>query len=155
MRSGLFILALLISMCANAERVVDKSAYRYGLAAELYQAEQYDSAAAVYQGLLDEGTEAFELYYNAGNAYFKAGDIGPAILNFERAKKLQPRNPDVQYNLELAYLRQPDREPDSIPLHIFAKMWRSITGVMSSGEWGISTIVFVVDCLAGYRTFLV
>jgi uncharacterized protein YgiM (DUF1202 family) len=42
------------------------------------------------------------LYYNLGNAYFKAGDFGRAVLNFRRAEQLAPRDADIEANLELA-----------------------------------------------------
>ena len=42
------------------------------------------------------------LYYNIGNAYIKAGDIGRAILWYERAKKEIPLDPDLRFNLEYA-----------------------------------------------------
>jgi len=46
--------------------------------------------------------ESGNLYFNLGNAYFKAGERGKAILNYERARRLIPRDPDVQANLAYA-----------------------------------------------------
>jgi hypothetical protein len=37
--------------------------------------------------------------YNAANAYARAGNTGLAILNYERAKLLDPRDPDIDANL--------------------------------------------------------
>ncbi len=42
------------------------------------------------------------LYYNIGNAYIKAGDVGRAILWYERAKKGIPLDPDLRFNLDYA-----------------------------------------------------
>ncbi|MBF0573219.1 MAG: BatD family protein, partial [Desulfamplus sp.] len=42
------------------------------------------------------------LYYNIGNAYIKAGDVGRAILWYERAKKEIPLDPDLRFNLDYA-----------------------------------------------------
>ena len=39
-----------------------------------------------------------EIYYNLGNAYFKAGKLGSAVLNYERALNLKPRDPDILAN---------------------------------------------------------
>lgn len=75
----------------------------------LYEAGQFAEAAAVYQALADAGVEDGTLYYNLGNAYFKAGDLGRAILNYRRAQRLLPRDPDVAANLELARAQTVDR----------------------------------------------
>ena len=37
--------------------------------------------------------------YNAGNAYARAGKPGLAVLNYERAKLLDPTDPDIDANL--------------------------------------------------------
>jgi tetratricopeptide (TPR) repeat protein len=55
-----------------------------------------------YLSIRDAGYESGELYYNIGNAYFKLGDLGRAIVNYERAVKLMPRDEDARANLELA-----------------------------------------------------
>ena len=55
--------------------------------------------------VIGRGYESWELYYNLGNAFYKNRQIGPAILNYEKARKLAPNNEDVLFNLELANLR--------------------------------------------------
>ncbi len=42
------------------------------------------------------------LFYNLGNAYFRTGDLGRAILNYERALALDPSQPEARANLQLA-----------------------------------------------------
>jgi len=60
-------------------------------------------AAGQFQALIgDHGIENGHLYYNMGNAYFEAGDIGKAILSYRRAEKLMPGSTDLQYNLKQA-----------------------------------------------------
>jgi tetratricopeptide (TPR) repeat protein len=68
----------------------------------LYEAGQYAEAAASYQALVDASAEDGALYYNLGNAYYKAGDLGRAILNYRRAQSLLPRDQDVAANLRIA-----------------------------------------------------
>src|SRR5262249_18396747 len=43
--------------------------------------------------------ESGNLYFNVGNAWFKAGDVGRAILDWERARRLVPGDPDLLANL--------------------------------------------------------
>jgi len=75
----------------------------------LYEAGQFSEAAAAYQTLADAGVVDGLLYYNLGNAYFKAGDLGRAILNYRRAGRLLPRDPDIASNLQLARAQTQDR----------------------------------------------
>ncbi len=67
-----------------------------------YTAGDYAGAVEAYEAILAAGLEGADLYYNLGNAYFKAGELGRAILSWERAARLDPSDPDVRANLELA-----------------------------------------------------
>jgi tetratricopeptide (TPR) repeat protein len=67
-----------------------------------YQDGDYAGALERYQDIMESGYESGELYYNIGNAYFKLGDLGRAIVNYERARRLMPGDGDVRANLELA-----------------------------------------------------
>jgi tetratricopeptide (TPR) repeat protein len=42
------------------------------------------------------------LFYDLGNAYYRLGQFGKAILNYERALALEPRHPEADANLRLA-----------------------------------------------------
>ena len=68
----------------------------------LYEDGLYEQAARSYQQLADKGYDDPTLYYNLGNAYFKDGDIGRAILNYLRAERLAPRDDDIRANLDFA-----------------------------------------------------
>ncbi len=69
---------------------------------QLYEAGQFSQAAQAYQQLVDQGFADGALFYNLGNAYFKQGDYGRAILNYRRAEQLAPRDADIETNLSLA-----------------------------------------------------
>ncbi len=75
---------------------------KFAVATEAYKAEDYDRAVAVYEDILRGGKESGALYYNLGNTYFKRGNLGKAILNYERARRLIPRDGDLNFNLEYA-----------------------------------------------------
>lgn len=68
----------------------------------LYQQEDYRGALDNYLRIREAGFESPGLYYNIGNAYFKADELGRAILYYERARRLAPGHPDILANLELA-----------------------------------------------------
>lgn len=67
-----------------------------------YSEEKFDQAIADYEGALTLGLESGPLYYNLGNAYFKAGSLGKAILNYLRAQRLMPADADLKSNLRYA-----------------------------------------------------
>ena len=68
----------------------------------LYQAGDFEGALDRYRRILDEGLESGELYYNIGNAHFRLGELAPAILYYERARRLMPGDDDLLANLALA-----------------------------------------------------
>ena len=78
-------------------------------ASALYEAGQFAQAAQVYEQLVDQGYVDSALFYNLGNAYYKQGDPGRAIINYRRAQQLAPRDPDIKANLALARAQTVDR----------------------------------------------
>ncbi len=67
-----------------------------------YEKAEYGKAIDEYKNVLDEGYESGPLYYNMAGAYFKAGSLGRAILNYERAKNVMPRDADLISNYRFA-----------------------------------------------------
>jgi Tetratricopeptide repeat len=74
-----------------------------------YRAGNYQSAIAEYQKIIDQGLASAAVYFNLGNAYYREGKIGPAILAYNRAQRLQPGDADIIHNLQLADLKTVDR----------------------------------------------
>jgi tetratricopeptide (TPR) repeat protein len=100
----------------------------------------YDSSAAIYQTILNQGVESGELYYNLGNAYFKAGDIPSAILYYEKAKKLIPNDEDVIYNLNIANSRIVDKI-EKIPTLFYTKWWNYFYNMFTGNTWALFSII--------------
>lgn len=69
---------------------------------QLYQDGDFSGAVEAYEAVVSAGFESPELHYNLGNAYFKSGELGRSILEWERALALSPGDEDAQANLELA-----------------------------------------------------
>lgn len=74
-----------------------------------YEAGRYAEAITGYEALRESGVEHGDLYFNLGNAYFKQGDLGRAILNYRRAHRLNPRDPDIAANLDFARAQRQDQ----------------------------------------------
>ncbi len=79
---------------------------------ELYQQECYDSAETYYRRIVDEGLTNAAVYYNLGNACFRQRKLGEAILFYERARRLNPADPDIEHNLRFARASIVDRIPE-------------------------------------------
>ncbi len=94
-----------------------------------YQERDFEAAIEAYEAVLSAGYESAPLHYNLGNAYFKSGDLGRAILAWERSRVLSPNDPDVAANLMLASSLTVD---DVQPLQRF---------------WLISVVAWWVDLL--------
>jgi hypothetical protein len=109
LRGGLTLLLVLVLAGLSACGPETASGAQMAEANRLYEAGQFAEAVVAYQALVDAGVEDGALYYNLGNAHFKAGDLGRAILNYRRAQALLPRDPDVAANLQLARAQAVDR----------------------------------------------
>jgi len=96
----------LVIIIALALTAADSSAEPYSVIFDrgngFYTDGEYAQAINEYQKILVAGFESSELYFNLGNAYFRDGQLGRAIINYIRAKRLSPRDDDIQANLDFA-----------------------------------------------------
>jgi tetratricopeptide (TPR) repeat protein len=99
---------------------------------KLYEEGHYAQAAAGYENLLHNRSISAAIYFNAGNAWFKAGQIGRAIYSYRRAEELAPRDPDIRANLEIA--RTQAGTTASLP----GNRWTRWVGRLTLTEWTIS-----------------
>jgi tetratricopeptide (TPR) repeat protein len=67
-----------------------------------FQSGDYAGAAASYEKILTDAGPRAAVFYNLGNSYQRLGKHGPAILSYERARLLNPRDPDLLANLARA-----------------------------------------------------
>jgi tetratricopeptide (TPR) repeat protein len=98
------VLILFCSSCADAgdEDKGRDPGYIFYKGNTLYEEGKYNEAIKEYSKLPEQGFESGNLYYNTGNCYFKTGDIGRAVLNYERARRLIPGDSDLESNFRYA-----------------------------------------------------
>jgi len=77
-----------------------------------YDDERFDDAAETYRTLLEYQIEDPRVEYNLANAEFRRGELGQAILHYERARRLDPTDPDILDNLRFARSHRLDRVPE-------------------------------------------
>lgn len=98
-----------------------------------YREGNYRQAIEHYQSILKTGYEASQVYYNIGNCYYKLDEIGEAILYYEKALKLNPDDPEIRLNLEIANLQVVDRIEMPPQFFLFA-WWDHLTERFSQTE---------------------
>ena len=69
-------------------------------AEKVYAAGDYQTAIRELENMRSAGTSSSELYYDLGNAYFQSGNVGAAVLNYNKALRLSPGNTDARHNLD-------------------------------------------------------
>ena len=90
-----------------------------------YRQARYGAAIALYDSLLRMGYADARIYYNLGNAHFKRGELARSRLNYERALRLDPGDPDTRRNIDLIVSRLTDRvEP--VPQFVLYRWWRGM-----------------------------
>lgn len=120
-RAWRLLLCLLVAMIAGdaglagarSATAVEQATFARGNAA--YEAGDWAGAVAAYRELVAAGLQGPALHYNLANALLKAGELGPAILHYRRALRLDPGDADARSNLEYARRRTQDARPHDLP----------------------------------------
>ncbi len=93
------LLAILFSAFSMGNLRAENISAAFNHANQLYERQKFLDAAAAYEKIIQTGQISSALYFNLGNARFKAGQIGRAILAYRQAEKLSPRDPEIRANL--------------------------------------------------------
>lgn len=115
-----------------------------------YTQENYAKAIELYEDILKHSGASAEIYYNLGNAYYKANKVAPAILNYERALVLDPGDADIRFNLEMAKQKTVDKiEP--VGEFFLARWFGSVQNLGAVDSWAMLGIgcflLFIVSLL--------
>ena len=124
--AGCLLLLVVASSAARAE----SPAGSFDQANKLYEEGRYTDAAAAYENMTRAGPVSAAIYFNLGNAWFKAGQIGRSLCAWRRAQELAPRDPDVRANLQFAR-NQPGLGAPAIP----GGRWTRWAALLTLNEW--------------------
>ena len=145
---SLLVLLLVGTALMTAGRPADMAAMAAGN--RLVAAGNYTEAIQVYEQLVAQDVHDSALFYNLGNAYSYQGDLGRAILNYERASQLAPRDADIKANLALARARagDPFQSLPTGPLGVLTGLtqrWLTIneTAVLALAFWFVAGAVLL------------
>ncbi|MEZ4908524.1 MAG: tetratricopeptide repeat protein [Saprospiraceae bacterium] len=111
-----------------------------------YENKNYHNSVELYESLIDSGYVSSELYYNLGNSYFMSGDYPHARLYYEKAKKINPNNPDINKNLDLTQ-KKLDTDLEELPIFIFVKWWQNYVAFFNVKIWFYFVILSLIILL--------
>jgi tetratricopeptide (TPR) repeat protein len=118
-----------------------------------YKEDRFQEAIDGYLQLVARGHINGHIYYNLGNAYFRSGRLGRAILNYKRAQLLMPRDADLNFNLRYAL----DQTKDAIsPDQNYLKQAFFYLDDLTFGElmWGFAVLNLLFWGILGLRLFV-
>lgn len=149
------ILALsAIAVLGAVSPAVAQADAQFAKANQEYAAGHFKEAIDEYEALVRSGQLSANLFYDLGNAYFRTGDFGRAILNYERALALDPRHPEADANLRIA--RDQARALEltaSAPERSLRFMSLNQYAIVASIVFWIGTAGIVVSMMGRRRSF--
>lgn len=117
-------------------------------------ADDYRASARELESIVADGIHSGAVYYNLGNAWYRAGEYGRAILNYRRATPYRPRDPYLQANLQQALAAAPGRLPElPSPWYHHVLFWTTwlawpmkiqVTVLLLSSAAAVSAIAVVI-----------
>jgi len=120
---------------------------------QAYRQGRYQEAIDGYRRLIRSGHRSGHIYYNLGNAWFRMHRLGWAILNYERASILMPRDADLNFNLRYALNKTQDAIPEANSFISTTFFWLKSFG-LSELFWGFTVVNLLFWGILLIRLFL-
>ena len=100
----------------------------------------YLTAIDIYQSVIENQGVNATLYMNLGNCWLKRDEIAKAILYYERAYLLDPSDPDIRFNLDLARTKTVDKV--NAVNQLFIVVWfKKLLAVLDVNGWAVMTVI--------------
>lgn len=100
----------------------------------------YLTAISIYEWIVENQGVNATLYMNLGNCWLKRDEVAKAILYYERAYLIDPSDPDVRFNLELARTKTVDKVN---PVNqLFVVVWfKKLLAILDVNGWAVLTVI--------------
>lgn len=138
------LLVLITKLTFCNEPLLDSAKSNYDNGAFAIAIDQYETVLA-------KGLNSANLHYNLGNAYFRNGQLGLSILNFEKALKLESSHENASFNLSLANTKNTDKF-EIVPEVSFSGLLR---GLNKSVSHNVLSIIGIILLLGSAGLFIV
>ncbi len=123
-------LILLLFCCCSLPLIGEEAPITFEKATQLAQSGKINDAVNAFEKLADENQTSAAVLYNLGNCYHTNGNHGRAILAYERARLLTPRDPDLLGNLEVSR-----KAANASAAPRTQGKWGEIADALSRHEW--------------------
>ena len=100
----------------------------------------YLKAISMYEWFIENQGSNATLYMNLGNCWLKRDEVARAILNYERAYLMDPSDPDIRFNLELARTKTVDKVSQVNELFIVA-WFKKLLALLDVNGWAVLTVM--------------
>jgi tetratricopeptide (TPR) repeat protein len=117
-----------------------------------YAADNYALAEQLYLESIQKTGTSSVLFYNLGNAYYRQGFLGKAIVNYERALKLDPTNSDAKDNLAFVNTKITDKQINDQSL--MDAVWNKIVCCFTANAWAWLTVILFALFLSSIAVYL-
>ena len=142
MKNIIVLLAVLILLCTVTAGAADN------LFEQANQADtrgDYQQAINLYLEVASQDGVSGSLLYNLANSYAAAGQVGRAVLNYERALRLAPGHTDIQANLDQVR-KDAGLYRDDTPIY------ERIAELLEADQWlmlsGVALLLLAITTLA-------
>lgn len=151
----IYLTILVLCLCSSAGLQAQS-------AAEAYQAGDYKTAIRIWEEERDTKGVSTELFYNLGNAYAKSGNQGGAVLNYEKALRIDPSDSRARNNLrytdnlvQLAnetFTDGKNMDPTPADPSFFENLGDKVSQLGSDtwAVWALVMFILCVGCCAAY-----
>lgn len=107
-----------------------------------YNQENFRKAAELYTRALKETGPDALLYYNLGNTYYRLDSVGLAIVNYERALKVDPSFADARTNRDFV-LSHIENLPEDDSTFL-SNLHQSVIAMTTPTVWAITAAILFV-----------
>lgn len=139
MKSAFLLLILMVIWFGSPLHAQDEIVSLLQIAESDYEAGDWSVASSGFEAVIDRGVNDSAIYVNLGHAYFQQGRVGLALLNYRRAQRLIPRDPEI-----LGYMASiiADRRDQSLPDNSWLdQLYRLTADLVTEDELGGMTLL--------------
>lgn len=142
----------IISFCLSLLALTMSAAPLAQQADSAYNREAYSDAVTLYNEAIATDGASSTLYYNLGNAYYRANSLGKAILSYERALALDPSNEEAAINLNFVRTRIEDAPEDDSSF--LSNLHKGIVSNMSPDAWALTALILFIILLGTIALYI-
>lgn len=139
------VMVLLFSLFWFATSLCAENNLMFEKANQLYHNKLYDSAASLYSQMIRDGYCHADLYYNAGNAFYRIQKNGMAIWCYKKALQIEDKS-NYRENLLIAQKKIKGYIKPSEEI-FFMRWWKNTYNLMSVNKWAITALLFFLTSL--------